>query len=184
MTTVYTIETGSSPVTKSRKIRNWRIVPLLPNLPDYIQGPPSILTPILTPGKPEIHLLLTHLRGTLPVPLLPQPHHKPRGLAPILPPHTPILQRRIPKLRPETSQARIIQAPHPVCLPFPRQIRLGCLRRLISQAHSLLIWSGKSWCTIIHHKGTGILCSVESLKISDRHGRPIQNTSKGSAQTK
>ena len=62
-------------------------------------------TPILTQGKPEIRLLLTDPTGTLPVPLLPQPYHKPKGLAPILPLHTPILQRRISKLRPETSQA-------------------------------------------------------------------------------
>ena len=44
----YTKETGSSPESKSRKIRHWMIVPLLPNLPDYIQGPPRITTPILT----------------------------------------------------------------------------------------------------------------------------------------
>ena len=144
-------------------------------------GPPSIPTPILTQGKPELHLLLTDPIGKLPVPLLPQPHHKSRATAPILPLHTLILLSRILKLRPETSQARIIQDPHPLCLLFPRPIRLGWLRRLISQTHSLLIRSGKSWCAIIHHKGTGILCSIESLKIPPRYGRSFPNSSKASA---
>ena len=97
---------------------------MLLNLPDYLQGPPSIPTTILTQGKPEIHLILTDLTETLPVPLLPQAHHKPRGPASILALHTPILQSGIPKLRPETSQARIIQEPHPLCLLFSRQIIL------------------------------------------------------------
>ena len=97
-TTVYTKETGSLPQSKSRKIRNWKISGLHPILPDHIQGPSSILTSILTQGKPEIHLFLTNLTGTLPISLLPQPHHKPRGSAPILPLHTPMLQRRVFKL--------------------------------------------------------------------------------------
>ena len=106
-------------------MRNWRIVPVLPKLPEYMLQPPSIPTPILTQGKPGIHFLLTVLTGTLPVSLLPQPHHKLRGPAPILPLLAPILQRTIGKLKPETSQARIIQEHHPLCLLFPRQIGLG-----------------------------------------------------------
>ena len=124
-TTVYTKEGGSLPESKSAKIRNWRIVPLLPNIADYIQGPPGITTPILAQGKPEILPLLTDLTGILTVPLLPQPYYKPRGPATILPLHTPMLQSRIPELRPETSQARIIQEAHPLCLLFPMQIRHG-----------------------------------------------------------
>ena len=98
---------------------------LVANLADYLQGRPSIPTSILTQGKPESHLLRTYLTGTLPLPLLPQPHHKPTGSASILALHTPILQSRIPKLTPETSHSRIIQEPHPLCLLFPQQIRLG-----------------------------------------------------------
>ena len=132
-------KTCSSPEIKSRKIRYYRIIPLLPDLADYIQGSPRMATPILTKAKPEIHFMLKHLTGTMPVPLLPQAYHILRSPAPMLSLHTPILQREILKVIPEPSQVRIIHEPHPLCLLPDRRIRLGRLRRLISQAHSLLI---------------------------------------------
>ena len=72
----------------SRNLRK-SLLPV-PN-PINIQGSKGIPTPVLTTGKPEIFFLHTVCIRTLPDHALTQPHHIPRGLAPILALHTPIL---------------------------------------------------------------------------------------------
>lgn len=44
-------EQADSPVSASRKIRNWRVPSLLPNLSNHIQALPRIPTTILTQGN-------------------------------------------------------------------------------------------------------------------------------------
>ena len=171
----------SSPEHKRSKIMYCMIIPSLPDLPHYIQGPLWIPITILTQKKPKTHLPLINHEGILPSLLLPQPFYIPSTPAPIRVLRSPILHIGIQKLIPQPSQARIMPVPHPLCVLRHAQIRLGGFRRLLSHAESPLICSCITRCTIIQYKGTSILSREAHAKIPKKHGRTIWNKSEASA---
>ena len=100
-------------------------------------------------------------------PLLPQPDHIHRDLAPIHPHNSFISQGSVPNPVPLHSQHRVIQDPHPVTRFLSNLVRIGTWKTLIRQVTRCFIW-------IWHNSNRGKSCKLAMAGVIIEYFQTLQ----------